>query len=256
MSRGKKRRVTGQEAVDQAFAAVDHTPLLDVLGVTLPEHVLKQALTHRSIANENGNLPHNERLEFLGDAVLGLSVAGSLFELHPESPESVISKMRASLVSRYGLSDIAREINLGNHILLGIGEESMGGRDRVSILADTMEAIFGAIYLEHGFHTTRDVILRLYGEKLKTASAQGINADWKTSLQERLAERGLPMATYETTSSGPDHQRHFTAIVSVQGRVLGKGEGTAKKLAEQQGAHQAYLALQDIADWEAQPKDA
>lgn len=252
----RKRRVSGQEAVDQAFAAVDHAPLLDALGVHLPETALKQALTHRSIANENGNLPHNERLEFLGDAVLGLSVAGALFELHPESPESIISKMRATLVSRYGLSDIAREIHLGDHVLLGIGEESMGGRDRVSILADTMEAVFGAIYLEHGFHATRDVILRLYGDKLKTASAKGINADWKTSLQERLAERGLPMAVYETTSNGPDHQRHFVATASVQGYELGRGEGTAKKLAEQQAAHQAYLALQNTVDWEALHKDA
>ena len=120
MSR-KKNRLTGVDALNEAFDAVDHQPLLDHLGVDIQRDLLVLALTHRSFANENGMLPNNERLEFLGDAVLGLSVANKLYEQYPSSPESDVSKMRASIVSRYGLADIAREIDLGNHILLGKG---------------------------------------------------------------------------------------------------------------------------------------
>lgn len=244
MSR-RKNRPTGEEALEAAFRAVDHGPLLARLGVELDDDHLRLALTHRSFANENGHLPNNERLEFLGDAVLGLSVATKLYEQYPSRPESDISKMRASIVSRYGLADIAREISLGEHILLGRGELVTEGRDKESILADTTEALLGAIYRQHGFETARDVVLRLFAQKIDTASATGLHQDWKTTLQERLAELRLDMPVYAATSTGPEHDLTFTATVSVAGQLLGTGTGPNKKLAEQESAHQAYRVLRE-----------
>lgn len=227
----------------EVFASVDHQPLIDRLGVSLSDEHLMHALTHRSFANENDHLPNNERLEFLGDAVLGLSVAAKLYEQYPDRPESDISKMRASVVSRYGLADVAREIELGPHILLGKGEQATDGRDKDSILADTTEALLGAIFLEHDFETARGVVLRLFQAKIDTAVSRGINMDWKTTLQEHLAERKMNMAEYETTSVGPDHERVFTSVVTVDGKELGRGTGHNKKLAERQAAHKACQAL-------------
>ncbi|MEJ5997038.1 ribonuclease III [Corynebacterium sp. H130] len=242
MSR-KKQRVTGEEAWGAAFAAVDHAPLLQHLGVELDDDNLRHALTHRSFANENGMLPNNERLEFLGDSVLGLSVATKLYEQYPDRPESDISKMRASIVSRYGLADIAREIDLGQHILLGKGEDSTDGRNKDSILADTTEALFGAIYRQHDFETARDVILRLFKHKIDNASARGLHQDWKTTLQEKVAEKKLPAPVYESEVSGPDHDQVFTSHVLIDGVKRGTGTGQNKKLAEQQAAHEAFLAI-------------
>lgn len=242
----KKRRITGEEALAEAFSSVDHAPLIEHLGVEITPELLALALTHRSFANENGHLPNNERLEFLGDAVLGLSVAAKLYEQYPSRPESDISKMRASVVSRYGLADVAREINLGEHILLGKGEIHTDGRDKDSILADTTEAILGAIYLEHGFEVTRQVVLRLFQHKIDVASAVGMHQDWKTTLQERLAERKLPMAVYEATSTGPEHDQTFTAHAFVDGTELGSGTGPNKKIAEQQAAREAVASLNDL----------
>ncbi|QGU07735.1 Ribonuclease 3 [Corynebacterium occultum] len=242
MSR-KKNRPTGFEALEAAYEAVDHTPLREHIGVELSDELLRLSLTHRSFANENGHLPNNERLEFLGDAVLGLSVATQLYVQYPSRPESDISKMRASIVSRYGLADIAREINLGEHILLGRGELVTEGRNKESILADTTEAILGAIYLQYGFETARDAVLRLFKEKIDNATSTGVHQDWKTMLQERLAERKFPMPIYESTSVGPDHERVFTAKVIVGEKDLGTGVGQNKKLAEQEAARLAYRAL-------------
>ncbi|MFV8380459.1 ribonuclease III [Corynebacterium hindlerae] len=242
MSR-KKGRLTGQEALDAAFNAVDHAPLLEKLGIELADEHLRLALTHRSFANENGMLPNNERLEFLGDAVLGLSVATQLYHQYPDRPESDISKMRASIVSRYGLADIAREIGLGQHILLGKGEDSTDGREKDSILADTTEALLGALYIQHGFEPARDVVLRLFKHKIDTASAVGLHQDWKTTLQEKVAEKRLPAPVYESEATGPEHEQIFTSHVLINGERKGTGTGTNKKLAEQQAAHQAFLAI-------------
>ncbi len=235
----KKKKLTGQEALEAAFAAVDHAPLLASLGIDIPEDLLRLALSHRSFANEHGHLPNNERLEFLGDAVLGLSVASQLYAQYPTRPESDISKMRASIVSRYGLSDIAREIGLGAYILLGKGETASGGADKDSILADTTEALFGAIYLTHGFDPARRVILDLFKEKIDNATASGRHLDWKTTLQELCADIKAPMPVYTATSEGPEHDQTFTAYATVGGQALGVGVGHNKKLAEQQAAHQA-----------------
>ncbi|MCH6196720.1 ribonuclease III [Corynebacterium mastitidis] len=241
----RRRRLSGQEALHAAFSAMNHAPLLERLGVHISEEGLRLALTHRSFANENGSLPNNERLEFLGDAVLGLSVATQLYAQYPSSPESEISKMRAGIVSRYGCADVARDIRLGEYVLLGKGELATGGRNKDSILADTTEAILGIIYREHGFEVARDVILRLFGHKIDTATAKGRHEDWKTVLQERLAGLKLPMASYESTSTGPEHDLLFTAQALLNGRVVGTGTGQNKKIAEQEAAHRACLALSD-----------
>ncbi|GAA1474865.1 ribonuclease III [Corynebacterium felinum] len=241
----RRPRLTGEAALNARFGKVDHAPLLASLGVEIPEDLLKLALSHRSFANENGNLPNNERLEFLGDAVLGLSIAGKLYEYYPTRPESDISKMRASIVSRYGLADIAREIGLGEFVMLGKGELLTDGSNKDSILADTTEALLGAIYLAHGFEVARDVVLRLFDEKVRTASAVGLHHDWKTALQERLAEYKLSMPVYAATSEGPEHEKLFTATVSVNGTFIGTGQGQSKKVAEQQAARESLQLLND-----------
>ncbi|HCT14597.1 MAG TPA: ribonuclease III, partial [Corynebacterium nuruki] len=147
----RKRRLTGEAALEAAFTRTDHAPLLAAWGVELSDDMLRLALTHRSFANENGNLPNNERLEFLGDAVLGLSVAEQLYRQFPDRSESDISKMRAGVVNMYALADVARELGMGDHLLLGRGEMMTGGSDKHSIIADSVEAMLGAIYLEKGF---------------------------------------------------------------------------------------------------------
>lgn len=239
----RKKKISGEQALEEAFAAIDTAPLLASLDVELDESFLRLALTHRSFANEHGHLPNNERLEFLGDAVLGLSIAARLYEKYPTRPESDISKMRASIVSRFGLADIAREMGLGAFILLGKGEANSNGRDKDSILADTTEALFGAIYLQHGFETARRVILALFAEKVDSAVSTRNHMDWKTSLQELCAERKLPTPEYSATSTGPEHNQVFTAQVHVDGQLLGEGVGPNKKQAEQQAAEKATLII-------------
>lgn len=242
MPRAKKNKIPGDQALSEAFAAVDHTPLLEKLGVEIAPENLRLALTHRSFANEHGTLPNNERLEFVGDAVLGLTIANALFERFPSRPESDLSPMRARIVSRYGLADIAREIGLGDHVLLGKGEETTGGRDKDSILADTTEAILGAIYRQHGFNLTRDVILRLFEDKID--NAHWIQ-DWKTELQERVAELGGHPPVYTATAEGPEHEQVFTAHALIDGTVRGTGRGHNKKTAEQNAAREAFFFLKD-----------
>lgn len=241
----KKKKLTREEALAAAYAEVDHTPLLTALGVDISDEHLCLALTHRSFANENGHLPNNERLEFLGDAVLGLSIAAKLYERYPSRPESDISKMRASIVSRYGLSDVAREIELGKHILLGKGEQTTGGRDKDSILADTTEAILGAIYRQHGFEVARQVILNLFAAKIENAVVSGRHMDWKTTLQELCAELKAAMPVYSATSTGPEHDQTFSAVATVAGLTVGRGKGHNKKLAEQKAAEEACQALRE-----------
>lgn len=239
----RKRRKAPEVQLPR-FGEVDCAPLLQAFGVELPADLLELALTHRSYANELGFLPNNERLEFLGDAVLGLSVAGRLFDVYPSRPESDISKMRASIVSRYALAEVAQEIGLGQYVLLGKGELLTGGREKASILADTMEAMLGAIYRAHGFEVARDAVLRLFESRIQQASAEDRHLDWKTSLQERLAELKFPVAQYVAESTGPDHERVFTSRVLVGDQELGRGTGRSKKSAEQIAAKQAVDTLQ------------
>ena len=213
------------------------------LGVSVDPELLVLALTHRSFAYEAGGLPTNERLEFLGDSVLGIVVTDWLYRTHPDLPEGELAKMRAASVSQRALAVVARELDLGPCVLLGKGEKTSGGADKDSILCDAFEAILGAVYLTHGIEVSREVVLRLVGPTLEAAAQSGVALDWKTSLQEATAERGLGAPTYEVDGTGPDHQREFTARVIVGGDVLGTGVGTAKKHAEQAAAAEAYRAI-------------
>lgn len=221
-------------------------PLIDALGVDLPDELLTLALTHRSYAYEHGGLPTNERLEFLGDAVLGLTVTDELFHRHTDRAEGDLAKLRASVVNTLALADVARgltEGGLGAYLLLGRGEVNTGGADKSSILADGMESLLGAVYLHHGIDTAREVILRLFGPLMDTAPTLGPGVDWKTSLQELTASHSLGAPTYFVTSTGPDHDKQFTATVVVSDIEYGTGIGRSKKEAEQKAAAMAWKAL-------------
>jgi len=218
------------------------------LGIAVDPELLVLALTHRSFAYEAGGIPTNERLEFLGDAVLGIVVTERLYRAFPDQPEGVLARMRAATVSQRALAEIARDLDVGSFVLLGKGELATGGRDKDSILSDTMEALFGAVYLCHGLEPTRTLIERLVAPMIERASTAGAGLDWKTSLQEAAAVRGLGAPSYQVTGEGPAHARVFAARVLLGGEVLGEGAGTAKKVAEQEAARTAYLTLTSSAD--------
>jgi ribonuclease III len=220
--------------------------LLEKLGVHLDPELLVLALTHRSFAHEAGGIPTNERLEFLGDTVLGLVVTESLYRTHADEPEGALAKMRAATVSQRALAVVARALDLGSYVLLGKGELATGGPEKDSILSDTLEALFGAVYLSHGLEVARTVVERLVGPSLVAAADLGAGLDWKTSLQELSAELELGAPHYEVTGVGPDHARTFTAHAVIAGEVRGSGVGPAKKVAEQQAAEAAYLALEPL----------
>jgi ribonuclease-3 len=221
----------------------------------LEPELLVLALTHRSYAYENGGLPPNERLEFLGDAVLAIVVTDHLYRRHPDLPEGQLAKLRASVVNMHALAKVARRLGeggLGAHLLLGRGEELTGGRDKASILADGLEAMIGAVYLEHGIDVARGLVHRLFDPLLLEAPTLGAGLDWKTSLQELTAAQGLGVPEYRVDDEGPDHRKEFTATVYVGGRGLGSGSGRTKKEAEQKAAEAAYTTLKD----EIPPADA
>ncbi|MDM7853953.1 ribonuclease III [Cellulomonas alba] len=231
--------------------------LTEKLGVHLDPELLVLALTHRSFAHEAGGIPTNERLEFLGDTVLGLVVTEALYRDHPDLPEGSLAKMRAATVSQRALAQVARELDLGAYVLLGKGELATGGADKDSILSDTLEAIFGAVYLSHGLEVARTIVDRLVGPTLQAAADLGAGLDWKTSLQELSASLGLGAPSYAVAGEGPDHARVFTARAVIADEVRGEGTGPAKKLAEQEAAEQAYrvlLALRDGTGHAAAPQ--
>jgi len=213
------------------------------LGVQVSDELLHLALIHRSFAYEQGGIPHNERLEFLGDSVLGIVVTDELYRRFPELAEGQLAKIRAAVVNARALAQVARAIGLGSYILLGRGEITTGGHDKSSILADSMEAVIGAMYLTGGLPGAGNFVHRIF-DPLITASADlGAGLDWKTSLQEAAAAADLGVPQYLVEDSGPDHQKEFAARVVVGGMVLGTGIGRSKKIAEQQAAETAYLAL-------------
>lgn len=224
-------------------ARVELHVLAERLGVAIDPESLRHALTHRSFAYENGGLPHNERLEFLGDSVLGLVVTDTLFRSHPDVPESRLAKYRSAVVNARALADVARELDVGAFLLLGRGEETTGGRDKSSILADAMEAIIGAVYVAEGLAAATDLVHRLFDDLMTQAAGLGAGLDWKTSLQELGARTGAGVPTYEVLSSGPDHARAFHAVVRVGEHAWGEGTGASKKEAEQVAAGAAYSAL-------------
>jgi ribonuclease III len=208
-----------------------------------PEH-LQLALTHRSYAYENGGIPHNERLEFLGDSILGQAVTVMLYTENPELPEGELAKRRASLVSSVALAEIARGIGLGKYIRLGHGEELTGGRDKSSILADTVEAVIGAAYIDAGGEAATALVLRLIAPLLTNPDRFGAAMDPKTSLQELAARLGRGAPSYVVTDSGPDHSKRFHADVVLAGERIASGHGSSKKHAEMAAALDAWAILQ------------
>ncbi len=212
------------------------------LGVAIDPQALRHALTHRSYAYENGGVAHNERLEFLGDAVLGLVVTDTLFRAHPDLPESQLAKFRAAVVNARALAQVARRLGVGEFLLLGRGEESTGGREKSSILADCMEALIGVVFRDVGLDEAAALVHRMFDDLMERAAALGAGLDWKTSLQELGARTGSGVPSYEVTATGPDHAKAFRAVVRV-GSAVGEGRGASKKEAEQAAAGDAYAAL-------------
>ncbi|MFB3880803.1 MAG: ribonuclease III [Armatimonadota bacterium] len=203
--------------------------------------LLRQALTHKS-AEQELNLAANERLEFLGDAVLDLVLAEHLFQVHPDLAEGDLTKVKAVAVSEPVLAEVARELGVGSFLVLARGEEQSGGRDRNSILADAMEAIFAAVYLDRGLRAARELVLRLLVGRLHLIESREYEPDYKTVLQEKIQEVHRTPPTYRVVSqTGPDHDRTFVAEVRIGKTVLGSGTGKSKKQAEQAAAKQALL---------------
>ena len=228
---------------DGRAADADISVLLAKLEVHVSDELLDRALTHRSFAYENGGLPTNERLEFLGDSVLGLIVTDTLFRKHPDLPEGNLAKLRAAVVNSRALAGVARGLRLGSYIRLGKGEEGTGGRDKSSILADTLEAVIGAAYLDGGMETADPLVHRLFDPVIARSARLGAGLDWKTSLQELTAAEDLGGPEYVVDESGPDHQKSFRAVARIGGQTWGEGEGRTKKEAEQQAAEAAWTSL-------------
>ena len=233
---------SGETAGARELRAALGDPVLDVA-------LLELALTHRSFAYENGNLPTNERLEFLGDSVLGVVVTETLYRTHPDLSEGRLAKLRAAVVNARALAEVGRTIGLGEHVRLGKGEEATGGRAKASILSDTVEALIGAVYLSGGFEHAARLVHLLFDPLLEAAAALGAGLDWKTSLQELSALHDLGVPEYVIADTGPDHMKTFTAQVRVAERLHGHGVGRSKKEAEQQAAEAAYRTLvQELPD--------
>lgn len=219
----------------------EYAALLEALGnPQLDPELFDRALTHRSFAYENGQIPTNERLEFLGDSVLGVVVTEHLYRTHPDLSEGRLAKLRAAVVNARALAEVARAVGLGQHIKLGRGEDTTGGRDKASILSDTVEAVIGAIHLSAGIEEAGRVIHLLFDPMMEAAAAMGAGLDWKTSLQELSAELGLGVPEYVIQDDGPDHMKTFIAQVRVGEGRYGHGVGRSKKEAEQGAAETAY----------------
>lgn len=203
-----------------------------------------EALTHSSYSNENKSYAFNERLEFLGDSVLGIVISDYLFKNETELPEGELTKLRANIVCEESLSEVAKEIELGTHILLGRGEEATGGRDRISILADAFEAVIAAIYLDGGIENARTFVLTQMNEIIQDSVKGRIFRDYKTHLQEVIQSKGESNITYVLVEEiGPDHNKRFIMQVKLDEEILGTGEGKSKKEAEQSAAKQALRRM-------------
>jgi ribonuclease-3 len=205
--------------------------------------LLVEAVTHRSWCAEHVGTPSNERLEFLGDAVLGLVIADHLFHVEGAMPEGELAMARAAVVSTEALAQVAWGLELGQFLRLGKGEDATGGRAKRSILADAMEAIIGAVYLDAGLDAARRLLLPLVDERLAGAVAGPGEADYKTRLQEASARRYGQVPRYDVSGTGPDHDRRFTAVVRIGGAERGEGQGRSKKEAEQAAAREAWRSL-------------
>jgi ribonuclease-3 len=217
--------------------------LEEILGYEFTDQaLLEMALTHRSVSAEDPSSADNERLEFLGDAVLQLAVTIQIYDGYPQLAEGKLAKVRAAVVSGESLAEVASHIGLGRFLRLSPSEERSGGRSKDSILADATEAIIGAMYLDGGFDVAAELIYGLWGSMIEEKAANPGVRDYKTRLQEVLAAQGRRPA-YQVSGVGPDHDRTFTAVVKVDGRDLGVGQGASKKAAEQIAAQRALETL-------------
>lgn len=205
--------------------------------------LLREALAHRSWCAEHGGLTSNERLEFLGDAVLGLVVTDYIFATYPDLPEGELAKVRASVVNASALAEIAAGLDVGDAMLLGKGEDQSGGREKPSILADAMEALIGAVYLDRGWTAAERMVMGLLGDRIEQAAAGPGGQDYKTRLQELCARSFEQLPVYTVLDQGPDHAKHFDAAVHVEGKCRGRGRGRSKKQAEQAAARIAWEDL-------------
>jgi ribonuclease-3 len=214
------------------------------LGVAFRDAQLRSvALTHRSFAFEHDLGANNERLEFLGDAVLGLVVTDMAYRTFPDLAEGELAKLRASIVNMTSLADVARGLGLGDAVRLGKGEEMSGGRDKASILADALEAMLGAVYLDQGLGVATELIERLFRPRMSAYARGEGDRDYKTILQELASQDLRSLPEYRIAERGPDHQKEFTATVFLAGKAWGTGTGRSKKEAEQQAAHEAWQRL-------------
>lgn len=226
-------------AVELPLGSLDRS-----LGVAFRDPRLREmALTHRSYAFEQGEEATNERLEFLGDSVLSLVVTDMAFAAYPAMPEGSLAKLRAAIVNMVALADVARSLGVGQVVRLGRGEELSGGRDKSSILADCLEAILGAVYLDQGLDVARELIERLFRPRMEAYVRGEGDRDYKTILQEVASQELRAMPDYRLEEQGPDHQKEFTATVFLAGEPLGTGSGRSKKEAEQQAAREAYARI-------------
>jgi ribonuclease-3 len=216
------------------------------LGVSFRDPSLREmALTHRSFAFENGLTSTNERLEFLGDSVLGVIVTDLAYRSYPELPEGSLAKLRAAIVNMIALADVARSLDLGRLVFLGKGEEQSGGRDKSSILADALEAVFGAVYLDRGLKVATELVERLFRPRMEAYVRGEGELDYKTLLQELASQELRAMPEYRLEERGPDHQKEFTATVYLDGEAFGRGIGRSKKEAEQRAAGEAYHRISE-----------
>jgi len=204
---------------------------------------LEGAMVHRSYCAEHPAAVPNERLEFLGDAVLGLAVTDHVYSTYGDLPEGELAKLRASVVNAEVLAELASEVGIGPALVLGKGEDASGGREKPSILADAMEAVIAAVYLDAGWAAARDLVLGLLADRIVAGSVGPGGGDYKTRLQELAARRFEQLPRYQVRAEGPDHSKQFFAMVTIRGAVYGHGQGRSKKHAEQAAARAAWTAL-------------
>ena len=232
-----------EASVEHRLEALDRA-----LGVSFRDPELREAsLTHRSFAFEHDLTVTNERLEFLGDSVLGLVVTDLAYRMYPAMPEGELAKLRAAIVNMTALADVARDLDLGAVVLLGKGEEQSGGRDKASILADALEGVFGAVYLDLGLDAARELIERLFEPRMQAYVRGEGDRDYKTILQELASQELRALPVYQIQERGPDHEKEFTATVYLAGEAFGDGSGRSKKEAEQQAARVAFVRLSERA---------
>lgn len=233
-----------EKVLRRAGEAMDLVGLCERIGWTFRNPVLLvRSLAHRSWCGEN-DAHSNERLEFLGDSVLGLVVTSHIFRTFPDLPEGDLAKLRASVVNSAVLAELAESLQLGSVILLGKGEAATGGRRKSSILADALEALIGAVYLDGGWLPAEQLVLRILSDRIAEYAEGPGGSDYKTRLQELAARRFEALPVYRVSGAGPDHAKVFRAEVSLSGRLLGVGEGRSKKQGEQAAAEQAWHLLQ------------